>query len=117
MESGKNYRNLNALGHFQREHLFFKMQKDADISVMFPKMEEALATRVPGICMNPAPKILFESSDRFYVTLCAKVWVPVDKYWHTRAKVKEILFLVLKENGLSNMMEDKRTMVIIDGKD
>ena len=24
---------------------------------------------------------------------------------------------VLKENGLSNMMEDKRTMVIIDGKE
>ena len=114
---GKNYRNLNALGHFQREHLFFKMQKDADIAKMFPIMEEALATRVPGICMNPAPKILFESSDRFFVTLCAEVWVPVDKYWHTRAKVKEILFLVLKENGLSNMMEDKRTMVIIDGKE
>lgn len=111
---GKSYRNLNALGEYQREHLYFKMQKDADITKMRPILEKALIEKIPELAKNPAPEILFESTDRFYMTLFAQVWLPVRNYCFIRSKVKEIIFLTMKEHGISNMMEDKRTVQVIE---
>ena len=67
---------------------------------------------MPELAKSPAPKILFNASNRFHVDMIAQVWVPVMDYYEAISNVKETLFNTLKENGLSNMSVDSRVRLI-----
>lgn len=107
---GKNYRNLTGVSKYERMQICFKIQKDADIREMRKIFIEELTTNIPEIQREPAPQILFVGSHRFYVELMAQVWLPVEDYVRLSSMVKETLFYALKNRGMSNMLEDKRTI-------
>ena len=109
---GKEFRNVSYSGKYQRLHLAFKVQKEIDSPKVRKMLAQALIDNVPELAKSPAPKILFNASNRFHVDMIAQVWVPVMDYYEAISNVKETLFNTLKENGLSNMSVDSRVRLI-----
>lgn len=109
---GKEFRNVSYSGKYQRLHLMFKVQKEIDSPKVREMLAQALIDNVPELAKSPAPKILFNASNRFHVDMIAQVWVPVMDYYEAISNVKETLFNTLKENGLSNMSVDSRVRLI-----
>lgn len=110
---GKGYRNLSgAKSKLERMELHFKMQKDADVKEFRKLFLEDIKLNVPKVAQDPAPKIHFIASDRFFVELMAEVWLPTEEFIEVSGAVKETLFYSLKDRGYSNMMEDTRTRVV-----
>lgn len=111
---GKNYRNLTGKHRYERMLLPFKLQKDADITHLREVFIQELLEQLPEISRNPGPRIHFVASERFHMELMAEVWVPVNDYLRISSRVKEIIFLSIRNHGLANMMPDVRTRIIQD---